>query len=68
MSKLFPIALTTLCVLVFSQLHSQNTLKETSKDLLVIGEIVTLPSKILLENRILNIYLPEGYKAQDTFK
>jgi predicted alpha/beta superfamily hydrolase len=29
---------------------------------------VTLPSKILSENRILNVYLPEGYKAQDTLK
>jgi predicted alpha/beta superfamily hydrolase len=33
---------------------------------LVIGVIEELPSKILAEKRLLNIYLPEGYNAKDT--
>jgi hypothetical protein len=45
-------------------MNSQTTTKEA----LTIGDVVTLPSKILSENRILNIYLPEGYTAQDTLK
>jgi len=35
---------------------------------LTIGEVVTMKSKILSENRTLNIYLPESYKPQDTLK
>jgi len=30
-----------------------------------IGETITLSSKVLKENRILNIYLPQGYKESD---
>lgn len=48
--------------------HSQNTITEVSKNPLVIGEVVTIKSKILSENRSLNIYLPEGYSAQDSLK
>ena len=32
----------------------------------VLGEVVELPSAQLAETRILNIYLPEGYHADDT--
>ncbi len=35
---------------------------------LVIGVIDELPSKILAEKRILNIYMPEGYNPKDTVK
>ena len=34
----------------------------------VLGSIVEIQSTKLNENRILNIYLPEGYNAHDTFK
>lgn len=46
--------------------QSNSTSKTTQP--LTIGEIVTIQSKVLSEERILNIYLPEGYKAQDTLK
>ena len=45
---------------------AQNTVTQVSKNPLTIGETVTIKSKILSEDRVLNIYLPEGYKAQDT--
>jgi uncharacterized protein len=32
----------------------------------VLGEIRTIPSAVLAENRTLNIYLPEGYEQKDT--
>lgn len=35
---------------------------------LVIGEVDEIPSNELGENRILNIYLPEGYQQDDTTK
>ncbi|MBA3972379.1 MAG: alpha/beta hydrolase, partial [Bacteroidetes bacterium] len=34
----------------------------------IIGEITEITSKVLGEKRVLNIYLPEGYKADDTTK
>jgi predicted alpha/beta superfamily hydrolase len=34
----------------------------------LLGEIAELQSQTLGEKRILNIYLPEGYKANDTIK
>ena len=56
-----------ICCLSVS-IHSQSTVSEVSKNPLTIGEVVTIQSKILSEDRILNIYLPDGYKAQDTLK
>ncbi|NHN26247.1 alpha/beta hydrolase [Flavobacterium jejuense] len=44
-----------------STIFSQETKKEFS-----IGETVTITSKILSQDRILNIYLPEGYKKNDS--
>ncbi len=67
MTKLFHLSLIVLCCFTVN-LHSQNTIKEASKEPLTIGDAVTLSSKILSEDRMLNIYLPEGYKAQDTLK
>lgn len=52
----------------FSSAEAQNTLKESSKIPLTIGEVVTIESKILSESRTLNIYLPEGFKTADTLK
>ncbi len=68
MTKLSQIFLFVFCCFISAQLHSQNTIQETSKVALTIGDVVMLPSKILSENRTLNIYLPEGYSAQDTLK
>lgn len=48
--------------------EAQNILKESSKSLLNIGEVVTLDSKIMSESRTLNVYLPDGYKVADTLK
>ena len=47
---------------------AQTILKKAASEPLSIGEIVTIKSKILSEDRILNMYLPEGFKAQDTLK
>lgn len=38
----------------------------TSSRPFVLGNIDVLPSKVLGEDRILNIYLPEGYQSNDT--
>jgi len=55
----------TIC---FLSVYVSAQTTEVSKTPLNIGEAVTLKSKILSEERVLNIYLPQGYKAQDTLK
>ena len=62
---IFTILFITICL---TSAEAQTTIKETSKTALTIGEGVTIDSKILSETRILNIYLPEGYKVADTLK
>jgi predicted alpha/beta superfamily hydrolase len=52
--------------LVFSQNNKSKT-QDTSKPF-VLGVIDEIQSKELGEKRILNIYLPEGYKAEDATK
>ena len=52
----------------FSSVRSQTVLKESSKNPLAIGEVVTIDSKILSETRTLNIYLPDSYNAEDKLK
>ncbi|TPG41534.1 alpha/beta hydrolase [Flavobacterium pectinovorum] len=52
--------------LIFSQNNKSET-TETSKPF-VLGIIDEIQSKELGEKRILNIYLPEGYKAEDNTK
>ncbi len=52
----------------FSSVISQTVLKESSKNPLAIGEVVTIDSKILSETRTLNIYLPDSYNAEDKLK
>jgi predicted alpha/beta superfamily hydrolase len=52
--------------LIFSQNNKSET-TETSKPF-VLGIIDEIQSKELGEKRILNIYLPEGYKADDNTK
>ena len=57
-----------LMTISLSSVTSQTTLKESSKTPLVIGEVVSINSKILSESRTLNIYLPEDYNVADTLK
>lgn len=68
MTRPFQYYLITIIYFLSISIHSQNAITEVSKNPLTIGEVVTLKSKILLENRSLNIYLPEGYSAQDSLK
>lgn len=48
-----------------AQVSKPATLKKEAKAF-AIGEVDEIQSKVLNEKRILNIYLPEGYKAGDT--
>ena len=57
--------LTLLSVLMFFSLHIQAQ-KEDRKPL-TIGDIRTLHSNILHEDRILNIYLPEKYDPSKSY-
>jgi len=56
-----------LLFLVNNQISAQNETEITEKSDLIIGEKVEIKSKILNENRILNIYLPNGY-SNDSIK
>lgn len=68
MTKTLQSLLFTFISFISLSLQSQNTINEVSKTALTIGDAVTLNSKILSEDRVLNIYLPDGYKSQDTLK
>lgn len=46
--------------------YSQSNTIDTSSKPLVLGRVETIQSKLLSENRLLNIYLPEGYNEKDT--
>lgn len=62
---------TSILLFLFSiSIFSQNNKSKTSDSskLFVLGVIDEIQSKELGENRILNIYLPEGYTAKDTTK
>ena len=48
--------------------QTNDTKKQESSTPFVLGEIIRLQSKVLAEKRILNIYLPEGYKPEDSLK
>jgi len=54
-----------LCVLTHS-VYGQKAKQQVSTRPFVLGEIHDLPSKVLGENRILNIYIPEGYNPKDS--
>jgi len=55
------------CLLVMSPAFSQSKTKAApAPKPFVLGLIDELHSDILAENRVLNIYLPPGYKAEDT--
>lgn len=54
-----------LLLLVSNFLYAQSPKMENTRPF-VLGRIDQLNSKILQEDRILNIYLPEGYSSKDT--
>ncbi len=66
MKKIFTlIILASLTITSYCQKTNSNP--ELSKPF-ILGEIQELQSKILNENRILNIYVPEGYNVNDSIK
>ena len=66
MSKI--IKVTLLILFLTNQLFAQNKTEIIEKGVLKIGDKVEIKSKILNENRILNIYLPNGYSKKSTKK
>ncbi len=54
-----------LAFLFTNHISSQNVLKETP---FILGTTIEIQSKILNENRILNIYIPQGYNENDSIK
>ncbi|MES2647084.1 MAG: alpha/beta hydrolase-fold protein [Bacteroidota bacterium] len=61
------VAAILLCILALKTDAQKNKILTTSKPF-VIGHTITMHSAELREERILNIYLPEGYTATDTLK
>lgn len=61
---IFSLSLLLNTSVVFANIRSQR-LQDTSKPF-VIGKVENLYSRVLGENRVLNIYLPEGYNPADT--
>jgi len=62
------IKVTLLILFLSNQLFAQNNTEITDKGVLKIGDKIEIKSKILNENRILNIYLPNGYSKDSTKK
>ena len=50
-------------LLLSANLLAQNALKIESRSEFSIGEILTLHSEVLAEDRIINIYLPDSYQS-----
>lgn len=65
--KIKKIFSTFICLIFFSQIFAQNEIKLNKTTPLTIGEKIEFHSEILNENRILNIYLPNGY-SKDSLK
>lgn len=63
----YRITILMLTILMSNQIFAQNKTEIVEKNELKIGERVEIKSKILNENRILNIYLPFGY-SKDSIK
>ncbi len=49
-------------------LTAKETIKITTESPLIIGEVIKFHSSVLNEDRVLNIYLPVGYKAEKARK
>ncbi len=64
----FRIIILMLLLLVGNQLFAQNKTEIIEEGVLKIGDKVEIKSKILNENRTLNIYLPNGYSKNTTKK
>ncbi len=65
------LAITILIIIIFTtQTFAQTNKSEQNEEStpFVLGVIDEIQSKQLAEKRILNIYLPEGYKQEDTTK
>lgn len=60
------VATAILFLLGKSNAYSQTMPTDSSSNPLVLGQVATIQSKILNEERSLNIYLPEGYNEKDT--
>jgi predicted alpha/beta superfamily hydrolase len=59
--------LTFISIILCNLIFAQNENKQNKVTQLSIGEKIEFQSKILKENRILNIYLPNGY-SKDSLK
>lgn len=57
----------TLCS-AFAVGQNVATKKQEISKPFVLGEIIELKSKVLSEQRILNVYLPDGYNPNDSIK
>ena len=55
-----------LFIVLLTIIFSQNSFSQITKKPFTIGETVTLNSQILSQERVLNIYLPEGYQENDS--
>ena len=56
---------TLLCFLLLQSVVAQESDAKNVAQPFVIGETITMTSEILNEDRILNIYLPQGYAESD---
>jgi predicted alpha/beta superfamily hydrolase len=58
-----------LAISLFSLLHqSVMAQSDDNEKPFILGKTLTLHSTVLKEDRIINIYLPDGYNAQDTIR
>jgi hypothetical protein len=53
---------------ILARSQTLGSSKENAAKPFVLGQVITLHSSILNEERTLNIYLPEGYKAEDSIR
>lgn len=67
MKKNITVLLLTLCSVIAVGQNVATKKQDISKPF-ILGEIIVFKSKILSEQRILNVYLPEGYNPNDSIK
>lgn len=60
------VVLIIICCLVFTNCKAQTTIQSNTADF-VIGKVEVLHSKVLNEDRTLNIYLPDGYNTDSSY-